>query len=51
MQDSALMSTALLDQTLTLITCWPYGIDTHRLIVIAKPYQSSVSAQSEFVIR
>ena len=39
------------DQTLTLITCWPYGIDTHRLIVIAKPYQSSVSAQSEFVIR
>lgn len=39
------------DQTLTLITCWPYGIDTHRLIVIAKPYQSSLSAQSEFVIR
>jgi sortase A len=39
------------DQTLTLITCWPYGIDTHRLIVIAKPYQSSLSAQSEFIIR
>jgi sortase A len=39
------------DQTLTLITCWPYGIDTHRLIVIAKPYQSALSAQSEFVIR
>jgi sortase A len=40
-----------LDQTLTLITCWPYGIDTHRLIVIAKPYQSALSAQSEFIIR
>ena len=39
------------DQTLTLITCWPYGIDTHRLIVIAKPYQSSLSTQSEFIIR
>jgi sortase A len=39
------------DQTLTMITCWPYGIDTHRLIVIAKPYQSSLSAQSEFLIR
>lgn len=39
------------DATLTMITCWPYGIDTHRLIVIAKPYQSSLSAQSEFTIR
>jgi sortase A len=39
------------DPTLTMITCWPYGIDTHRLIVIAKPYQSPLSAQSEFTIR
>jgi len=39
------------DQTLTMITCWPYGIDTHRFIAIAKPYQSSESAQSEFIIR
>lgn len=39
------------DQTLTMITCWPYGIDTHRFIAIAKPYQSSASAQSEFIIR
>lgn len=39
------------DQTLTMITCWPYGINTHRLIVIAKPYQSSLSTQSEFSIR
>lgn len=39
------------DQTLTMITCWPYGVDDHRLIVIAKPYQSSLSAGSEFVIR
>ncbi|MCL5257551.1 MAG: sortase [Chloroflexi bacterium] len=27
------------DETLTLISCWPYRIDTHRLIVIAKPYE------------
>jgi sortase A len=39
------------DQTLTMITCYPYGIDTHRFIAIAKPYQSSESAQSEFIIR
>jgi len=39
------------DSTLTMITCWPYGIDDHRLIVIAKPYQSSLTAQSEFTIR
>ena len=39
------------DLTLTMITCWPYGIDDHRLIVIAKPYQSSLTAQSEFTIR
>jgi sortase A len=39
------------DQTLTMITCWPYGIDTHRFIAIAKPYQTSESAQSEFIIR
>ena len=39
------------DATLTMITCWPYGIDTHRLIVIAKPYQSSLTTQSEFTIR
>lgn len=39
------------DPTLTMITCWPYGIDTHRLIVIAKPYQSISSTQSEFTLR
>src|SRR5687768_12574582 len=39
------------DQTITMITCWPYGIDTHRLIVIGKPYQSTLSTQSEFTIR
>lgn len=40
-----------LDQTLTMITCWPYGVDDHRLIVIAKPYQSALSSQSEFELR
>jgi sortase A len=39
------------DPILTMITCWPYGIDTHRLIVIARPYQSVLSSQSEFIIR
>jgi sortase A len=39
------------DQTLTMITCWPYGVDDHRLIVIAKPYQSALSSQSEFTLR
>ena len=39
------------DRTLTMITCYPYGVDDHRLVVIAKPYQSTLSTQSEFVIR
>jgi sortase A len=39
------------DPTLTMITCWPYGIDNYRLIMIAKPYQSALTAQSEFTIR
>lgn len=39
------------DQTVTMITCWPYGVDDHRLIVIAKPYQSSQSANSEYFVR
>lgn len=25
------------DERLTLITCWPYGVNDHRLIVIARP--------------
>lgn len=25
------------EERLTMITCWPYGIDDHRVIVIAKP--------------
>ncbi len=28
------------DQTLTMITCWPYAVDSYRWIVIAKPYSS-----------
>ncbi|HUS14388.1 MAG TPA: sortase [Chloroflexia bacterium] len=34
------------DQTLTLITCYPYGIDDHRFIVIAKPYDSGLPART-----
>ncbi|HEX8231336.1 MAG TPA: sortase [Chloroflexia bacterium] len=39
------------DQTLTMITCWPYGIDTHRFIAIAKPYKPATSEESEFSLR
>ncbi|MGI8586082.1 MAG: sortase [Chloroflexia bacterium] len=39
------------DQTLTLITCFPYGIDDHRLIVIAKPYDSSLPARPDLTVR
>ena len=39
------------DQTLTMITCWPYGIDTHRWITIAKPYKPATGEESEFSIR
>jgi LPXTG-site transpeptidase (sortase) family protein len=25
------------DERLTLVTCWPYESNTHRLIVVARP--------------
>ncbi len=25
------------DERLTLVTCWPYGVDDYRLVVIARP--------------
>ena len=39
------------DQTLTLITCWPYGVDDHRLIVIAKPYDSGLPSRPDLVLK
>jgi sortase A len=39
------------DQRLTLITCYPYGIDDHRLIVIAKPYDSGLPARPDLIVR
>jgi LPXTG-site transpeptidase (sortase) family protein len=27
------------DERLTLVTCWPYTSNTHRLIILARPYQ------------
>lgn len=27
------------EERVTLVTCWPYGVDDHRLIVVAKPVQ------------
>lgn len=27
------------DERLTLVTCWPYAVDDHRLVVIARPNQ------------
>jgi sortase A len=29
------------EERLTLVTCWPYTSNTHRLIVIAKPVKTS----------
>jgi sortase A len=28
------------EERVTLVTCWPYGVDDHRLIVVAKPLPS-----------
>ncbi|MFZ5915872.1 MAG: sortase [Chloroflexota bacterium] len=28
------------DERLTLVTCWPYTSNSHRLIVVARPYQA-----------
>ncbi|MEA2576222.1 MAG: sortase [Chloroflexia bacterium] len=39
------------EPTLTMITCWPYGIDDHRFIAIAKPYKPATSEQSEYSLR
>jgi len=27
------------DERVTLITCWPYSANTHRLVVIAQPVE------------
>ena len=27
-----------MDERLTLVTCWPYESNTHRLVIVAKPY-------------
>jgi sortase A len=27
------------DERLTLVTCWPQKSNTHRLIIVARPYQ------------
>ena len=29
------------EERVTLVTCWPYGVDDHRLIVVAKPLPST----------
>ncbi len=39
------------DQTLTLITCFPYGVDDYRLIVIAKPYNSGLPTRPDLVLK
>jgi sortase A len=39
------------DQTLTLITCFPYGVDDYRLIVIAKPYNSGLPSRPDLVLK
>lgn len=39
------------EPTLTLITCYPYGIDDHRFIAIGHPYQSETNTQLGFSLR
>lgn len=36
-RQNALWIQPTLDERLTLVTCWPYTSNTHRLIVVAKP--------------
>jgi sortase A len=31
------------DERLTLVTCWPYTSNTHRLIIVARPQQETLS--------
>jgi len=35
--DNALYIGTTGDERLTLVTCWPYGVDDYRLVLIAKP--------------
>lgn len=39
------------DSRLTLITCYPYGIDDKRFIAIGRPYQPATSLEAEFSLR
>ena len=32
------------EERVTLVTCWPYGVDDHRLIVVAKPVPSKTTS-------
>ncbi len=32
------------EERVTLVTCWPYGVDDHRLIVVAKPAPSQTTS-------
>jgi sortase A len=31
------------DERLTMVTCWPYTNNTHRLVIVAKPIPSPES--------
>jgi sortase A len=33
------------DERITLITCWPYESNTHRVVVVAVPMRAQTSAQ------
>ena len=36
-------TTPTTDERITLITCWPYTSNTHRLIIVAKPIEPEKS--------
>ncbi len=50
-RDNARYMDPTADQRLTLITCFPYGVDDHRVIVIAKPYDSNQAARPDLIVR
>ncbi|MFP3854982.1 MAG: sortase [Anaerolineales bacterium] len=40
--ENARWITETADERLTLVTCWPYESNSHRLIVVARPLQGSI---------
>lgn len=46
-KQNALWIAPTTDERLTLVTCWPYRSNTHRLIVVARPKLSEVPTPAD----